>query len=70
MLAVHELARTRMIEQQKSTFISFKLGDQVWLDPAKPEKNHHKKIRLRWEGPFKIIKFIKPVSYQLNLPKT
>ena len=32
MLAIHELAQTRMIEQQKSTFISFKLGDQVWLD--------------------------------------
>ena len=31
-LAAHELARTRMTEQRKSTFIPFKTGDKVWLD--------------------------------------
>ena len=31
-LAAHKLARTRMTEQRKSTFIPFKTGDKVWLD--------------------------------------
>ena len=32
--------------------------------------SHHKKIRLKREGPFEITKVIGPVTYQLNLPKT
>ena len=68
-LAAHELARTRMIERRKSTFTPFKLGDQVWLDTRNLKTNHHKKIRPRWEGLFKIIKVIGPVTYQLDLPK-
>ena len=32
--------------------------------------NHHKKIGPKREGPFKIIKVIGPVTYQLRLPKT
>ena len=31
-LAAHELARMRMIERGKSTFIPFKQGDKVLLD--------------------------------------
>jgi hypothetical protein len=31
-LAAHELARSCMMEQRKSMFTPFKLGDQVWLD--------------------------------------
>ena len=31
-LVAHELARTQMIEQGKSTFVPFKQGDKVWLD--------------------------------------
>jgi hypothetical protein len=31
-LAAHELARSRMADRRKSTFIPFKKGDQVWLD--------------------------------------
>ena len=61
-LAAHELAHTCMIEQLKSTFTPFKLGDQVWLDTRNLKTNHHKKIRPRREGPFKIIKVIGPVT--------
>ena len=32
--------------------------------------NHHKKIKQRREGPFKVTKVIRPVTYQLELPKT
>ena len=69
-LAAHELAHTCMIEQLKSTFTPFKLGDQVWLDTRNLKTNHHKKIRPRREGPFKIIKVIGPVTNQLDLPRT
>ena len=69
-LAAHELARTRMIERRKSSFIPFKLGDRVWLDTRNLKTNHHKKIGPRREGPFEIIRVIGPVTYQLNLPKS
>lgn len=31
-LAAHELARSRMIDRRRSTFVPFKKGDNVWLD--------------------------------------
>ena len=66
-LAAHELARTQMIKQQKSTFTPFKQGDKVWLDMQNIKMNHHKKIGPKRKGPFKIIR---PVTYQLKLPPT
>ena len=69
-LAAHELARTRMIERRRSSFIPFKLGDRVWLDTRNLKANHHKKIGPKREGPFEIIKVIGPVTYRLRLPKT
>ena len=59
-----------MIERRKSRFIPFKTGDKVWLDMRNLKMSHHKKIRPRREGPFKIMKVIRPVTYQLQLPKT
>ena len=67
-LAAHELARTRMIEQGKSTFTPFKQGDKVWLDTQNIKMNYHKKIGPKREGPFKITKVIRPVTYRLKLP--
>ena len=69
-LAAHELARNRMIERRKSTFVPFKLGDRVWLDTRNLKTNYNKKIGPKREGPFEITKVIGPVTYQLNLPKT
>ena len=69
-LAAHELARTWMIEQQRSTFTPFKQGDKVWLDTQNIKTNNHKKIRPKREGPFKITKVIRPITYQLKLPAT
>ena len=58
-LAAHELARMCKIEQQKSTFIPFKIGNKVWLDTQNLKKGHHKKIGpRRREGPFKITEVI------------
>jgi hypothetical protein len=31
-LAAHELARTRMAERRRNTFIPFTIGQKVWLD--------------------------------------
>ena len=69
-LAAHELARTRMIERRRTTFIPFKKGDKVWLNTRNVKTNYHKKITLKREGPFEIVKVLGPVTYQLKLPKT
>ena len=57
-----------MIERGKSTFVPFKQGDKVWLDTRNIRMKYHKKIRLKREGPFKIVKVIGPVTYRLKLP--
>ena len=59
-----------MIEHRKSDFIPFKKGDMVWLDTRNIKTTYHKKIGLKREGPFKIMKVIGPVTYQLKLPMT
>ena len=62
-LAAHELARTRMIEHQRTTFIPFKKGDQVWLDLRNLKTLYHKKMAPKQEGPFEITEVIRPVTY-------
>ena len=62
-LAAHELARTRMAERGKATFVPFKQGDKVWLDMRNIKMNYHKKIRPKREGPFQILKVLGPVTY-------
>ena len=42
----------------------------MWFDTRNLKMNHHKKIKQRREGPFKVTKVIGPVTYQLELPKT
>jgi transposase InsO family protein len=68
-LAAHELARTRIAERRKTTFIPFRLGDKVWLDTRNLKTNHHKKMAPRREGPFEITEVIGPVTYRLKLPQ-
>ena len=43
-LAMHKLARTRMIEQRKTTFTPFQKGDMVWLDSRNLKTIYHKKM--------------------------
>ena len=59
-----------MIDRRKSTFTPFKQGDRVWLDTRNLKTNYHKKIGPKREGPFKIMKVIGPVTYQLALPRS
>lgn len=67
-LATHELARARIAEQKKDTFIPFKKGDKVWLDTQNLKTNYHKKMAPKREGPFEIDEILGPVTYQLKLP--
>ena len=69
-LATHELARSRMADRRKSTFIPFKKGDQVWLDSRNLKTTYHKKMKPKREGPFTITDVLGPVTYRLKLPTT
>ena len=68
-LAAHELARTRMIEQRRSNFTSFRKGEKVWLDSRNLKTLYHKKMAPKREGPFEIIDVLGPLTYRLNLPE-
>jgi hypothetical protein len=47
----------------------YKLGEQVWLEATHLKIWHQKmKLKLKQYRPFKIIKEISPVAYQLKLP--
>ena len=69
-LAAHELARTRMIEQKRSKFTPFQKGEKVWLDSRNLKTLYHKKMAPKWEGLFKIIDMLGPLTYRLKLPET
>ena len=69
-LAAHELARSRMADRRKSSFIPFKNGDKVWLDSRNLKTTYHKKMKPKREGPFTITEVLGPVTYRLKLPTT
>jgi hypothetical protein len=47
----------------------YKLGEQVWLEVTHLKIQHQKmKLKPKWYRPFKIIKEVSPVAYQLKLP--
>jgi hypothetical protein len=67
-LAAHELARTRIANGKQLSFTPFEKNQKVWLDMRNLKMNHHKKIAPKQEGPFKIDKVLRPVTYWLKLP--
>jgi hypothetical protein len=69
-LAAHELARARIAERRKNTFVPFTLGQKVWLDTRNIKTNYHKKMAPRREGPFEIEEVLGPVTYRLKLPNS
>jgi hypothetical protein len=56
--------------QSKQVITSqYKQGEQVWLEATHLKIRHQKmKLKPKWYGPFKIIREISPVAYQLRLP--
>jgi Integrase zinc binding domain/Integrase core domain len=69
-LAAHELARTRMADRRRNMFISFTIGQKVWLDTRNMKTNYYKKMAPKREGPFKIKEVLGLVTYRLKLPNT
>ena len=67
-LAAHELARSRMADRWRSTFIPFKKGDKVWLDSRNLKTIYHKKMKPKQEGPYVITEVLGLVTYWLLLP--
>ena len=51
-------------------FVPFKKRQKVWLDTRNLKTNYHKKMMPKREGPFKIDKVLRPVTYRLKLPDT
>jgi hypothetical protein len=66
--AAHELVRQTMMERITQKFIPFKKGDEVWLNSKNLRLPYlTRKLALKREGPFLIIKVISPLSYRLKL---
>jgi len=47
----------------------FEVGDKVWLLKTINTKNRKKKLSNQMLGPFKIIKKVSNLAYELDLPK-
>ena len=69
-LAAHELARSRMADRWRSTFIPFKKGDKVWLHSRNLKTIYHKKMKPKLEGPFVITEVLGPVTYRWDRPES
>ena len=67
--AAHELAQQWMAEWITKDFTPVKEGQQVWLDSKNLQFfQDHKKLWLKWQGPYKITEVLGPLTYQLQLP--
>jgi hypothetical protein len=61
---INQTARSKQVMTSQ-----YKQGEQVWLEATHLKIRHQKtKLRPKRYGPFKIIKEISPVAYQLRLP--
>jgi hypothetical protein len=62
-------AINRAAQMKQAMMSQYKLGEQVWLEATHLKIRHQKmKLKPKRYGPFKIIKEISPVVYQLRLP--
>jgi hypothetical protein len=62
--AINQTAQSKQIMTPQ-----YMIGEQVWLEATHLKIRHQKtKLKPKWYGPFKIIKKISPVAYQLKLP--
>uniref|UniRef100_A0A0W0FG09 Reverse transcriptase-rnase h-integrase n=1 Tax=Moniliophthora roreri TaxID=221103 RepID=A0A0W0FG09_MONRR len=64
-----ELARQQMIRREKQKLDVFEEGQKVWLEAKNLAMGYpSKKLALKREGPFKVLKVLGPVMYRLDLP--
>ena len=69
-LAAYKLAGSKIAEQKKNTFTLSEKGQKVWLDTRNMKTTYHKKMAPKWEGPFKIVEVLGPITYRLKLLDT
>ena len=72
---VHELARSSLLEasmKQKRLYDSriskhkYSVGDAVWLREYTKPRGLSRKLQLRWDGPFKIIRKISDLNFKIQ----
>ena len=71
--ALHQAAEdmARFYDQHRGTAVTYKEGDQVWLDGKDLKTDRpSKKLEDKRYGPFTITKVIGPNAYKLQLPST
>jgi hypothetical protein len=62
-------AINQAVEKLGKPEAQYTMGAQVWLEGKNLKLPYQStKLALRWYGPFKIIKEVSPVVYQLSLP--
>jgi hypothetical protein len=59
-----------MLQQIKSNFQLFTIGQKVWLEAQNLKTIYNKKIAPKREGPFQITTVLSPLTYSLQLPPT
>jgi len=57
-----------MLQQIKSNFQPFTIGQKVWLEARNLKTIYNKKIAPKREGPFQIMNILLPLTYSLQLP--
>ncbi|ESK89510.1 hypothetical protein Moror_16080, partial [Moniliophthora roreri MCA 2997] len=58
-----------MLQREKKDLEMYNVGQKVWLEGKNLTIGYPtKKLALKQEGPFKILKVLGPVTYQLKLP--
>ena len=50
----------------KTASVSFAIGQRVWVFTPKTKKGLSKKLLHRWHGPYRIVKQLSPVNFQLR----
>ncbi|UYV71059.1 K02A2.6-like [Cordylochernes scorpioides] len=79
MLSIHQWAREKIhfsSEKMKDSYNvktshkTFKEGEMVWLHNPQRKKGLSPKLQYQWEGPYKIIKCLNDVIYQIQKTRT
>src|SRR5260221_6363002 len=64
-------ALTWVAQNPELTAVQYQLGDHVWLEAMHLKlPSHMSKLNPKRYGPFKIIRIISPIVFQLQLPVT
>lgn len=69
-IALHDLARAKMIARSTQGFTPFKINDYVWLESKNLKLGYQtKKLVPKREGPFRVEAVLGPLTYRLKLPE-